>query len=177
MSVIKFTKSNDPRLDYYAEWTGTVDVPQLREDGSLLINDGYEKWIKPVLDQAYPLPVGLVWGTLGMGYNQVFFRPEPVEKENPFRLMEQGRENEIWLKPIENQPIRVGEKVRARERGGFTTVTVEEILQFRRFVWVRGRWSDGLYLEVEKFLAGMPTISDIAHHRKQGEMGWQGSAV
>ena len=182
-----FSKNNSHHYDYYVNWecyapTGSVYVPELRDDGSLRLSSGYEDEVKEVLDLTYPLPSGLRWEVSRTGgYNQSSARPYPVEGENTFTLMEQGRENEIWLDFNhgfgKRQTPKIGDQVRVRERGGFVTVTVEAILEFRGFAWVRGRWSDGEYLPVEEFLAGMPTIEDIAAHRKHGDLAWQGSAT
>ncbi len=181
---IMFTKNSTHHYDYFIQWEcyapeGSVYVPEIRDDGGLRLSSGYEELVKEVLDQNYPLPGGLEWQFSPSGYGQVNVQPSPIQGENPFKLMQEGRENEIWLElhPFDKKNPSVGDLVRARERGGYVYVMVEAVLQFRSYLWVRGRWSNGQYLPVEEFLQEMPTVDDLAHHRVPSDKAWQGSAA
>jgi hypothetical protein len=112
----------------------------------------------------------LLWG-----FRWVDGSPTPNKEENYFHTLEHTPE-QLWLEPCGNGPVKVGDKVRCRERGGFQTVEVKEIASNSKCTWVRGAWSDGDYLPVTEMLYGLGTTEDIAAHRKPGDPGWQGSA-
>ncbi|MBM3257172.1 MAG: hypothetical protein FJY98_02475 [Candidatus Liptonbacteria bacterium] len=184
----KYTGKVTPRPLYYTrDDKDTVQMTLIRpEDGGLapttlpennipepFVANGHRSFCGSINPQAridedlntrWPLPWGFRW---------VNGSPKPNQTENYFRTLENAPE-QLWL-DCEDKAVKVGDKVQCRERGGFQNVEVREIASNSSCTWVRGSWSDGRYLAVAEFLGEMPTVEDIAAHRKPGDPGWQGS--